>query len=93
MNITREQNLIAMAAKLLSVAFQTAQLGSDPAERANAVALHDDEKLYPRLVITACHGSLRQTRLELVLCDPHTDETVVRMLEITGDTLERMTCQ
>lgn len=79
-----ESRLVSMAAKLLSIAIRTAQAGSDPAEVARAAALHDSERLYPRLTITAPHGG-GAVRLEVLLLDPATDEPVARLLEIEAE--------
>lgn len=84
-----ESRLVSMAAKFLAVAIRTAQAGSNPAEVARAAALHDSEELYPRLTITAPHGG-GGIRLEVLLCDPATDQPAARLLEIEakGDLLQ-----
>lgn len=71
-------DLATWAARLLETTIHIAQAGSDPAEVAQAAALHDARKLYPRLTITAPHGG-GSIRLELVLCDPETDDPILRM--------------
>ncbi len=76
-----ETRLISMAARLLSIAVRTAQVGSDPAEVARAADLHDREKLYPKMIISSPHGG-GGIRLEVLLLDPANDEPVVRLLEI-----------
>lgn len=73
-----ETRLISMAAKLLSIAIRTAQAGSDPAEVARAAALHDAERLYPRMTITAPHGG-GGIRLEVMLHDPADDDPVIQL--------------
>lgn len=79
-----ESRLVSMAAKLLSIAIRTAQAGSDPAEVARAAALHDSEKLYPKMIVTAPHGG-GGIRLEVMLLNPATDEPVVRLFEAEAE--------
>jgi hypothetical protein len=83
MNAKQDQpdNALAdLAAHLLGLMFRVAQAGSQPAEVERAAALYDARKLYPRMTITAPNGG-GSIRLELVLCDPGTDEAIVRMFE------------
>ncbi len=86
-NANSEARLISMAAQLLGMAFQAAQAGvNDPGEIKIAETLHETEKLYPRLSITTPHGDTSKIRLDLTLCHPDTDEPVVSMLTLTGET-------
>ena len=86
-----DSRLAILAARLLDVTMQLAQAGSEPEEVARAAAIHDARKLYPRLTVTAPHGG-GAIRLSLVLCDPETDEPVVRMFEGEAKA-EVQTCQ
>lgn len=79
-NTTADVRLASMAAKLLGLVMQHAHAGSDPAEAVHAAALHDAGRLYPKLTVTSPHGG-GAVRLELVLCDPGTDEPIIRMFE------------
>ena len=86
-NINKESRLLSMSAKLLAIAIQTAQAGSAQSEVRAAAALHDAEKLYPKMTISSPHGG-GGIRLEVMLCDPETDEPVVRLIEIEGKDAE-----
>ena len=79
----REERLIQMAAQLLNISMQVAQEFSAASEVQNAAELHDRRKLYPKLTITSPHGGAG-IHLQVVLCDPVTDDPIVRMFEVTA---------
>jgi hypothetical protein len=79
MNHTTDE-LAGLSAHLLGLLMAECHVGSAIAEVKNAAMLHDSEKLYPRLTITAPHGGGGSIKLELVLCHPETDEARVSML-------------
>lgn len=66
------------AARLLGGLMAEVRSFNDPAMVAEASRLHDKRRAYPRLSVTMPHlgGAVR---LELVLCDPHTNEPLVSM--------------
>ena len=66
------------AARLLGMLMDEVRGSGDPAMVAEASRLHEKRLAYPRLTITSPHlgGAVR---LELVLCDPHTNEPLVSM--------------
>lgn len=67
-----------MAARLLGTLMDEVRSSGDPATIAEASRLHGKRLAYPRLSVTMPHlgGAVR---LELVLCDPHTNEPLVSM--------------
>lgn len=74
----RDNRLAAMAAKFLNVVMLHAEASSPRADVESALHMHDAGALYPKLTITSPHGG-GALRLELVLCDPSSDEPVVMM--------------
>ena len=79
-----ETRLAELAAKLLGLSFAVAARGSSEDDLIASKRTHDDEKLWPRLTITAPHGG-GGVKVELTLHDPHTDEAVIRMIEIEAE--------
>lgn len=73
---TESGRLAEMAAHLLGLLMAEAQTFSNPAEVAEAARIHDKERAYPRMTVSMPHGG-GAVRLELVLCDPRTDEPLV----------------
>ncbi|MGB4248546.1 MAG: hypothetical protein WBJ75_12585 [Pseudohongiellaceae bacterium] len=88
----REERLIQMAAQLLNISMQVAQEFSAASEVQNAAELHDRRKLYPKLTVTSPHGG-GGIRIELVLCDPKTDEALVSMYQAIALESETFTYQ
>lgn len=74
-----ESRLLEMAGELLHASIKIAELSSDPEDTKAAWNVHDTNKLYPRMTITSPHGG-GAIRIEATLCDPMTDETVVRLV-------------
>jgi hypothetical protein len=84
MNHTTDE-LAGMSAHLLGLLMAECHIGSALAEIENAARLHEAEKLYPKLTITAPHGGGGKIKMELVLCHPETDEPRVEMLTIEAE--------
>lgn len=82
-DLDRSARLASMAARLLALVMEDAQASSNPATVAEAAKLHDERGLYPRLTIAMPHRG-GAVKLELVLCDPTTDEPLVSMFEGTA---------
>ena len=81
--IGNEQKLMGMSVSLIGLAMMTAKDMGSAADVADADSLHRDLKLYPRLTVTCPHAG-DGVHVELVLCDPKTDEPVVAMYQATG---------
>jgi hypothetical protein len=79
---TNNSQIASMAATLLGLLMNEANAMSDPAALAEATRIHETERAYPKLTVTMPHGG-GAIRLELVLCDPRTDEPLVSMF--TGE--------
>lgn len=79
---TESARIAEMAARLLGLLLAEAQSFSDPAEVAEAARIHDKERAYPRMTVSMPHNG-GAVRLELVLCDPRTDEPLVSIF--TGE--------
>lgn len=80
-NEDRDNRLAAMAAHFLGLVMRHGQACSAAGEVAAASRLHDEQRLYPRLTITAPHkgGGIH---LELTLHDPESDAPLVRIYEV-----------
>ncbi|MDO8272794.1 MAG: hypothetical protein Q7U82_12910 [Gammaproteobacteria bacterium] len=74
-----ESVLLEMAGELLLASIQISELSSYPEDTQAAWSNHDQSKLYPRITITSPHGG-GAMRIEATLCDPITDEAVVRLV-------------
>ena len=78
-----DDKLIRLAAELLDAAMNTTLENTPPDVATAASHLHQNRALYPRLTIAAQHGG-GAMRVSLVLCDPHTDDPVVLLGELTA---------
>lgn len=79
--VPRETRVLNMAEQLLSIAIQTAAELSAEDNTRNAYALHESEKLYPKMIITRPHGG-GATYLKVSFCDPFTNEDVIRLIQL-----------
>lgn len=80
-----DSRLAQMAAKLLALTIEVGRRGSAQNEVERAAELHQERKLYPRLVISMPHDG-SAVHLLATLHDPETDETVVQLF--AGEAVE-----
>lgn len=79
----REAKLLRLASRLLGVAVQTVQAGVSRNFSDRLDDAYDSEKLYPKLTITSAHGG-GSIFMDLVLCNPVTDQIVAQLLRVEG---------
>lgn len=88
-NTISEETLMGMSAHLLGLIFKNSLEVSSQADVESTMQIHNGQKLYPKLIITAPHGG-GAVKISLMLCDPETDEPIIGMYEATGDALSHL---